>query len=109
MPSLEYCIDHAPEMAQEIVNAWAVSANAAHADNLTPAFKTLLEQACQYLAVKRDTDLRRETYGRRSEDPANDRELQAFLDQDAAKERAQREVFAKACKEYRDAREMSRV
>jgi hypothetical protein len=112
MSSLEYCFEHAPELAQEIVNAWATSANAAHADNLTPDFRVVLEHASAYVALRRDTALRRETYSRRSQDPANDKELQAFLEEDAAKERAAREVFARECKRFRDgraAREGSRM
>jgi hypothetical protein len=112
MSSLEYCFEHATELAQEIVNAWATSANAAHADDLTPDFKVVLEQASEYLAVRHDMALRRESYSRRSNDPANDKELQAFLEEDAAKEHAAREVFARECKKFRDGRavrEASRV
>jgi|ERR1035438_153505 hypothetical protein len=100
MSSLEYCFEHATELAQEIVNAWATRANAAHAahaDDLTPDFKVVLEQASEYLAVRHDMALRRESYSRRSNDPANDKELQAFLEEDAAKEHAAREVFAREC------------
>ena len=87
MSSLEYCFEHAPELAQEIVNAWATSANAAHADDLTPDFKVVLEQASEYLALRHDMALRRESYSRKSNDPANDKDLQAFLEEDAPKER----------------------
>jgi hypothetical protein len=104
MTSLEYCIEHAPELAQEIVNAWATSTNAAHADNLTHDFKIVLEQASEYLAVRRDTALRRETYSRRSGDLANDKELQALLEEDAAKEHAARIFFGTECKKFRDGR-----
>jgi hypothetical protein len=90
--------------AQEIVNAWATRANAAHSDDLTPDFKVVLEQASEYLAVRHDMALRPESYSRRSNDPANDKELQAFLEGDAAKEHAAREVFARECKKLRDGR-----
>jgi hypothetical protein len=104
MSSLEYCIEHAPELALEIVNAWATSANAAHADDLAPDFKVVLEQASDYLAVRRDTALRRESYSRRSSDAANDKELQAFLEEDAAKEHVARVFFGTECKKFRDGR-----
>ena len=87
------------------MNEWAVVTNGGHSDSLTPECKALNELACQYQAVKRNTDFRRETYSRRSKDPATDKELQVFLEQDAATERAEREVFARALKKYRDAHE----
>ncbi|MGO8809190.1 MAG: hypothetical protein ACLQJF_06980 [Candidatus Sulfotelmatobacter sp.] len=107
MLSLEYCIEHAPELAQEIVNEWGRVTSTGNAGTLTSDFKLLSEQACQYQAVKRDTDYRREAYTRSSKDRATDKELQAFLEQDAAKDRAEREVFAKAYKKFRDAHEVS--
>jgi hypothetical protein len=105
MLSLEYCVEHAPELAQDVVNEWGKVTSTGHGADLTPDFRVLSEHACRYQAVKRDTDFRRDAYSRRSKDPATDKELQAFLEQEAAKERAEREVFAKAYKKYRDARE----
>lgn len=60
MLSLEYCIEHTPEFAQEIVNEWGKVMSTGHGAALTPDFRVLSEQARRYQAVKRDTDFRRE-------------------------------------------------
>jgi hypothetical protein len=102
MSSFEYCFEYAPELAQEIVNAWASGAKAEHVDDLTSDFKVVIERASEYLAVRRDMALRRETYSR--SDPTNDKERQVFLEENVAKERAARIVFAMAYKKFGDGR-----
>src|SRR4030088_925102 len=101
MRSLEYCIEHADELAQEVVNAWAVNADAGHAADLTADFKALLELACQYHTAKRTADNRRDTFGvvrQRMDGPVP--EFDAALEEVSSQERAARDVFAKAFQEY---------
>jgi hypothetical protein len=99
MSSLAYYIEHAPDLAQNLVNEWARIANARHAENLTPAQKNINEEACQYQAVRRNTDFERKRLIKRSASAA---EQAAFLERE---ERAQREAFGKAYKKFQDNRE----
>jgi hypothetical protein len=48
MPPIGYCVGHAEELAQEVVNAWAVNMRAGSAGSLTDDFKALFDKACRY-------------------------------------------------------------
>jgi hypothetical protein len=52
MISLEYCIEHAPELAAEVTNAWAVHEGSA----FTLEFKTLLDAADKFLSAHQTMD-----------------------------------------------------
>jgi len=102
MPSLQYCIEHAPSIAQQVVNEWSIRAKSGGAASLTSDFKALLEQASQYHALTRDASMRRETYTRLSQGPAADRERDALARESADAERLARAAFAAAYKKFRD-------
>jgi hypothetical protein len=101
-PTLEYCIEHADDLAQRLVNKWGASGG--DTAPLPADFKALLELACRYRAAKQNADAFRAYQTiRPNADP--DRDLDALLEQEAAKELAGREVFAKACKDFQDKHE----
>jgi hypothetical protein len=96
-PTLEHCIEHADDLAQWVVNKWGASGG--DAAPLPADFKALIELACRYRTAKQNADAFRAYQTiRPNADP--DRDLDALLEQEAAKELAGREVFAKACKDF---------
>lgn len=93
--------ERADELAQEVVNTCAAFASAGHAADLTADFKVLVDWACEYQSAKRNADNRRNTFQlvrHRTNDP--DSVLDALLEQAASQERAARDVFVKAYKDY---------
>jgi hypothetical protein len=55
MPPIGYCTEHADELAQEVVNAWAANMQAGNADSLTDDFKALFDKACRYREARNAT------------------------------------------------------
>lgn len=88
MQPLENYIKHADELAQEVVNAWGGHVSAGNAARLTAEFKVLFDAACEYRNAKQLAD--------------NRREFNMLSEQEAAKEKATREAFAKAYMEFRE-------
>jgi hypothetical protein len=84
--SLEDYIDHADDLAQEIVNAWGISVSAGNAATLTTDFKALFEIASLYRNARETAD--------------NHREFNFLNHQDAKIEKLTRESFAIAYKYY---------
>lgn len=91
MPSrpLEDYIEHADDLAQEVVNAWGIHVSAGNAADLTTSFKALFETACQYRTAKQTAD--------------NHREFNLLSEAEAAKEKATRESFAEAYRKHWEA------
>lgn len=98
MPTLEYCYEHADDLAQEVVNAWGVH----FGSELIPDFKELLELACRYQSARATADNRRDTLRVISEHTGKPSNFEDSLQQVVARERTMRETFAKAVKEYQD-------
>lgn len=91
---IEDYIEHADELAQEVVNAWGMNVRAGNAAKLTADFRRLLEAACQYRTAKQIADSWREyssAIGRELSDPKSE-----------AAEKAMRESFAEAYKKFWD-------
>lgn len=83
---LEDYIEHADDLAQEVVNAWGINVSAGNAAYLTAPFKDLLETACQYQTAKRIAD--------------NHREFNFLTEKEAANEKATRNAFAEVYKAH---------
>ena len=77
--SLEDYIEHADDLAQEVVNASGINARTGNAATLTRDFKALFEIACQYRTARETAD--------------NHREFNVLSEQDATKEKETRESF----------------
>jgi hypothetical protein len=88
MHSLEYCLEHADELAQEVVNAWGVNVDAGNAKLLTDNFKALFEITCRYRTARETAD--------------NRRQFNLLNERDATVEKKTREAFARAYKDYED-------
>jgi hypothetical protein len=86
---VEYYIERADELAQQVVNAWAVNVKAGNSALLTDSFKALFEAACQYRTAKAYAD--------------QYRKFNRLSQKDAAREKTTRESFAGAYKEYEEA------
>ncbi len=79
MPSLKTYLEHADELAQDVINAWNASAA-----NLTPDFGTLLHQAFLYKTARQKVE--------------NHRTFGILSKRDKAEERAARLIFVRAYK-----------
>ena len=84
--SLEDYIEHADELAQEIVNVWGINLSAGNAATLTTDFKALFEIACQYRTARETAD--------------NHREFNFLSEQESTQEKEMRESFAIAYQHY---------
>ena len=82
MQPIERCLEHADELSQEVVNAWAINVRRGASGALTGEFRALFEKACGYREAKKLAD--------------NRREAGILTEQDAAEETAARLTFAKA-------------
>ncbi len=89
--AFEY-VQHADELAQEVVHAWVVNAKSGNSEYLTPEFKDVFDKAFEYRQSKKIAD--------------NHREFNILTDEDAIAERTSREIFAAAYKRWIE-REMS--
>jgi hypothetical protein len=59
MATVEECLEHADELAQRTVNAWAGNADAGQRADITDEYNTLFERANAYQIAKRTADNRR--------------------------------------------------
>jgi hypothetical protein len=87
-PSLADCIEHADDLAQQVVNKWGASGG--DAAPLSTEFRVLFEKACRYRSAKERVECHRGfnvvTEGKRK--------------QLAAEEAATRKAFAKSYKDF---------
>jgi len=81
MTPIKTYLKRADELAQDVINAWNVSAA-----NLTPEFKTLLHIAFLYKTARQIAE--------------NHRAFDILSDSDELKERAARLIFVRAYKVY---------
>ena len=88
MPPLDFCLRNADELAQEIVNAWAVNVDAGNAKYLTTEFNALFETTSRYRDLKNLAD--------------NYRQFDMLSSELEAKEYNAREAFALAFKDFAD-------
>jgi hypothetical protein len=86
MPSIEWYVEHADELAEKVVNAWELKTQADKAAPLSNDFKLLFDKACQYRSAKSAADSRRQFV-----------DLKAI---DEVEEKATRQAFAEAYKNY---------
>lgn len=101
-PSLEDCIEQADCLAQQVENEWA--ARGGDAAPFRKAFKALLALARKYRTAKQNADSFR-AYKASGQMRNPDPDMDAHIEQEVAKERAPREAFARAYKEFRDKHE----
>ncbi len=94
MRTIEFYLEHADELAQDVVNAWGVNVDAGNAKLLTEEFKALFELTCRYRAARETAD--------------NRRQFNLLGELEAASERKTREAFVRAYMDFEKARE-SRV
>ena len=52
MPPVEYYLRRADELAQNVVNAWAINVKADNAALLTGDFESVMDRACEYRIAK---------------------------------------------------------
>jgi len=83
---LEDYIEHADDLAQDVVNAWGINVSTGNAATVTTDFKALFEIACQHRTAKETAD--------------SHREFNILSEQDITKEKLTRESFAKAYMAY---------
>ena len=81
---LEQYIQHADELAQQVVNVWGSYTSAGDGDKLRPEFMALFDKACRYRDA-RDT-------------AKNHREFRALTKDEETRESQTRLEFAKAYK-----------
>ena len=84
MPPLEEYLEHADELAQNVVDAWALNTEAGNSSFLTEQSKELFDKAYRYRLAKRLVD--------------NHREHNMLSDADVAEEKAARQAFAEGYK-----------
>ena len=84
MPTLEKYLKEADRLAQEVVNAWEIKAQAGIVP--TPEFKALLDKACVYRTARRLSD--------------NHRKFDVMSEAEAVEELAARHAFAEAYKAF---------
>jgi hypothetical protein len=85
MPALEKYLEHAPELAQVVVNTWAEIVQAGNTD-FTDEFKDVFDKACRFRNAKSTAD--------------NRREFKILTEQEATEESATLRAFAKAYKAF---------
>ena len=88
---LEDYVQHAPELAQDVINAWGSNTRAGNAGSLTPEFKALLEKTFAYWDAKKIAE--------------NHRENNVLTEQLAHEESVRREAFAMEYKRFHEAQE----
>lgn len=86
--TFEFCLEHADELAQEVVNAWAVNVDAGNAKLLTEDFKQLFELTCRYRTSREIAD--------------NHRQFDLLSEDEATSEKETRESFVRAYKLYEE-------
>jgi len=92
MPSIEWCLEHADELAQEVISTWEAKTEADKPAPVSDDFSALFDKASQYVVAKSNADHRRQ-----------------FPDLnkiDAVEEQATRQAFAEAYKSYSEKSEV---
>lgn len=100
---LEDYVEHADELLGKVSEAWCLNVSAGHGADLTADFKALDVTAQQYRTAKQVADNSRNTLRlvrQHTDEPVPD--IDTLLEQTVSQERATREAFAKACKEYEE-------
>lgn len=87
------------ELAEAVINEWAMYAQAGHAQDLTPEFRDLADRACEFRNARQWLDNQRRSFELIAEF-ANQPSSEAVLEQPSARERAAREAFLGAYKDY---------
>ena len=87
MPSIEWCVEHPDELAQEVISTWEAKTEADKPAPLSDDFSALFDKASQYLVAKTNADHRRRQFP----------DLNKF---DAVEEKATLQAFAEAYKSY---------
>jgi hypothetical protein len=85
MPTLEKYKENAPELAQAVVNTWAVVVSGGSTD-FTKEFKDVFDKACRFRNAKSTAD--------------NRREFNMLTEQEAAQEREALRAFSEAYKAF---------
>ena len=87
------------ELAEEVISEWAMLAQAAHARDLTPGFRELADRACEFRSAAQWLDSQRRSFELIAE-YANQSSSETVLEQPLAREKATREAFLGAYREY---------
>jgi hypothetical protein len=87
------------ELAEAVINEWAMYAQAGHAQDLTPEFRELADRACEFRNATQWLDNQRRSFELIAE-YANQPSSEAVLEQPSAREKAAREAFLGAYKNY---------
>jgi hypothetical protein len=87
------------ELAEAVINEWAMYAQAGHAEDLTPEFRDLADRACEFRNAAQWLDSQRRSFELIAE-YANQPSPEAVLEQPSAREKAAREAFLVAYKNY---------
>jgi hypothetical protein len=85
---IEKYMEQADELAQEVVNAWAMNVQAGHAKDLSDDFKALFELTCRYRTTRETAD--------------NRRQFNLLSAGEAANEESCRKEFVLAYKQFRE-------
>ena len=87
------------ELAETVINEWAMYAQAGHATDLAPEFRELADRACEFRNAAQWLDNQRRSFELIAE-YANQLSSEAVLEQPSAREKASREAFLAAYKNY---------
>ena len=87
------------ELAEAVINEWAMYAQAGHAEDLAPEFRELADRACEFRSAAQWLDSQRRSFELIAE-YANQPSSEAVLEQPLAREKASREAFLVAYKKY---------
>jgi hypothetical protein len=87
------------ELAETVINEWAMYAQAGHATDLAPEFRELADRACEFRSATQWLDNQRRSFELIAE-YANQPSSEAVLEQPSAREKAAREAFLAAYKNY---------
>jgi hypothetical protein len=87
------------ELAEGVINEWAMYAQAGHAKDLAPEFRELADRACEFHSATQWLDNQRRSFELIAE-YANQPSSEAVLEQPSAREKAAREAFLAAYKNY---------
>jgi hypothetical protein len=90
MAPLEGYLEHADELAQDVINTWGPIAQAGGADTFTPQFKCLVDITVLFREARKQAD--------------NFRKDNVLTEEIAGTEQATRQAFAEAYKAYYEKR-----
>jgi len=87
------------ELAEAVINEWAMYAQSGHAKELAPAFRDLADRACEFRNATQWLENQRRSFELIAE-YAGQPSSEAALETPSARERAAREAFLAAYKNY---------